>query len=451
MGLNAEIILQAALDRVAGGWQAEAVFTNHDLSLTRFAGSRIHQNVSQTDATVRLRVERDGQTGVASTNRLDSDGLDDLARRAAAIGQKAAPNPDAAPLAGPPAEAVHSRIGWEASTAAADPVQRAEGARAVIAAGSQHGLEVSGAFSTESMHLAVANSRGLMSSHQGTTAKLLTVMMDGKGSSGYAQATSPDIDEIDAAAVGAEAAERGARSAGATDLEPGEYPVVLSEYAMHVVLEYLAEIAFSGLALLEGRSCMPLGERVMGDTVTIWDDGRDPSGLPAAIDFEGVAKQRVMLVEEGIGRGVVHDSVTAKRAGTTSTGHGLPAPNIWGPVAWNLFMAPGTTPRSELVAGMERGVLVTRFWYLSVVHSKRGLLTGMTKDGTFWVENGQIVRPIRNLRWTQSIPEAFSRISALSNTSQLILADYSGIAARVPAARIDSWNFTGATVAETDR
>jgi predicted Zn-dependent protease len=258
------------------------------------------------------------------------------------------------------------------------------------------------------------------------------------------------VADIDAAAVGAEAADKAIRSVDATDLEPGQYDVILEEYAVQTTLEYLSFNAFSALAVEEGRSFMELGRQVMGPNVSIWDDGNDPTGLPSAIDFEGVAKRRVALVTDGVAAGLVHDSSTAARAGVTSTGHALPAPNTFGPLTWNLFMAPGSSSKEAMLAATERGVWVTRFHYVNIVHPRRGVLTGMTKDGTFLIEDGRIVRPVRNLRFTEAIPEAFSRIEAISSQTRLLAAEYSGINARVPALRIRGFSFTGATAAESD-
>ena len=439
-------LLSAALDLVEQG-EAEALYTARDLALTRFANSRIHQNVAEHDATLRLRIVHDGRTGVASTNRLDREGLREVAERAEAVRRLAAANPEQAVLPEPDGQP-DATLGYVPATAASDPELRAAGAQAVVAAGQTAGLEVSGAFSTEATTIAVANSRGLSGAHHTTQGKLVTVMMGEHGASGYAQATNSDVSAIDAAAVGEEAADKALRSADAGDLEPGEYVVLLEEYAVATILEYLSFDGFSALALQEGRSFMELGERVMGENVTIWDDGQDPRGLPAAIDFEGVVKQRVNLVNEGIASAVVHDSATAQRAGVASTGHALPRPNNWGPLAWNLFMAPGSNSKESMLAGIERGIWVTRFHYVNVVHPKKAILTGMTKDGTFLIEHGHISRPLRNFRFTQSIPEAFSCIDAISSETRLVAAEYSGINARVPALRIGAFNFTGVTARE---
>jgi PmbA protein len=442
----ARFLLDRVLERVGSG-EAEAVYIARDAALTRFANSQIHQNVAEHDATIRIRTVIDGQTGVASTNRLDEAGLKAVVERAVAIRDRAARNPETPPLASG-GDTPHTTMGWVPGTATTGPEQRAAQARAVIAAADGAHLEASGAFSTDSQTMAVANTGGLRSSESATQAKLITVVMDGAGGSGYAQGVDLDAGVIDGEAIGAEAVDKAVRSAGAGDLEPGEYPVVLEAYAVATVLEYLSYIGFSALTVQEGRSFMELGRQVMGSNVTIWDDGHDPAGMPSSIDFEGIRKQRVALITAGEATGLVHDSATAQRAGIASTGHGLPAPNTWGPLAWNLFMAPGSASRDELLHGLERGIWVTRFHYVNIVHGKRAILTGMTKDGTFLVEHGQIVRPIRNFRFTQSIPEAFSRISAIGSETRLVGAEYSGINARVPALLIDGFAFTGATAAE---
>jgi predicted Zn-dependent protease len=185
----------------------------------------------------------------------------------------------------------------------------------------------------------------------------------------------------------------------------------------------------------------------MDDTVSIWDDGNDPTGLPAPIDFEGAVRQRVDLIAGGVATAVVHDAATGARAGTGSTGHGLPAPNTLGPIALNLFMAPGETPRDELIRNLKRGIWVTRFHYINPVHPKKAILTGMTKDGTFLIEDGRLTKPLLNFRFTQSIPEAFSSVLGASRETKLLPGEFFG-ASRCPALHLGSFNFTGVTASE---
>ncbi len=451
--VTGRVEVDALLDRALGHSSAghtEALYLATDAALTRFATNQIHQNVREHDATLQVRVIDQERIGVASTNRLDEAGIRDVVQRATAIAERSAPNPRAAILPEPDGREHDPDLGYVAATEAVGAELRAEGARAVITAGEAKKLQVSGSFSTSVMSVAVANSRGIRAHHRATKAALLTVMMDGFASgaaSGYANAGSPDVGDIDAEALGLEAAAKGAEMRGAAELEPGEYEVILEEYAVAGLLEYLSYIGFSGLAHEEGRSFMELGKRVMGEGVSIWDDGADPSGLPSPIDFEGVARHRVELISDGVASAVVHDAATGARAGSGSTGHALPAPNLLGPMALNTFMAPGATPRGDLISGVERGVWVTRFHYLNPVHPKKAILTGMTKDGTFLVENGRRTRPLLNFRFTQSIPEAFSDVRATSRETKLLPGEFFG-GYRVPALHLGSFNFTGVTASE---
>jgi PmbA protein len=445
--------VDALLDRAlthSTSQRTEALVLAQDLALTRFATNRIHQNVREHDATLQMRVVDEDRIGVASTNKLDEAGIRDVVERATAIAERSAPNPRAAVLPEPDGREHDPELGYVSRTAEADPELRARGARAVIAAGEAAGLQSSGSFSTSVMTIAVANSLGVRARHRSTKAALLTVMMDGFASgaaSGYAHAGSPDVADIDAEGLGAEAANKGDRMRGAGELEPGEYEVILEEYAVGGLLEYLSYIGFSGLAHEEGRSFMDLGKQLMGENVSIWDDGADPTGMPAPIDFEGVVRQRVDLIEAGVAKAVVHDAATGARAGTGSTGHALPAPNLLGPMALNLFIAPGNTPRDELINGIKRGVWVTRFHYINPVHPKKAILTGMTKDGTFLIADGRLDRPILNFRFTQSIPEAFSDVRAIGRETKVLPGEFFG-AARVPALHLGLFNFTGVTAAE---
>jgi PmbA protein len=188
-----------------------------------------------------------------------------------------------------------------------------------------------------------------------------------------------------------------------------------------------------------------IGEKVMGDNVTLWDDGLAPDTIALPFDYEGVPRQKVTFVENGIARGVVYDTITAQREGRESTGHSLPAPNSLGPYAAHLFMAAGSTPKSDMIKSVERGIWVTRFWYTRVVHPMMVLITGMTRDGTFLIENGEVTRPVKNFRFTTSYLDALNNVKAISRETKLFRDDWSGAARRVPALLVDGFRFTGVT------
>ena len=267
--------------------------------------------------------------------------------------------------------------------------------------------------------------------------------MSPDGGTGYAEAAATDATTIDAAAIGREAAAKARATENPVSLPAGDYPVVLEEYAVVDITDMLGYLGFSALAVQEERSFAEPGKRIGSELITIVDDGADPAGLPMAFDYEGVPKERVMLVEAGICRDVCYDMQTAARDGRASTGHGLPAPNPYGPFPLNMLMTPGGTPREALIGGLDRGLLVTRFHYTNPVHPKLAIVTGMTRDGTFLVEGGKIVGPVRNLRYTQSYLDAVAGVSAVGSERRT-LRGFLGSAV-VPALRIDAWTFTGTT------
>jgi PmbA protein len=433
-----------ALATAAGATEAEALVTAADARLTRFANSEIHQNVAETNADCNLRFVIGKRVGVASSGRVDDEGLRRLVESAGAIARNVAeltdwaglPDPDGAPN-------VPSSVMFAPATEASDPEQRAEGVRAVISAADEAGVIAYGSFATNVERMAVANSRGIRSSQERTWSQLITVSMGPDGGTGYAESAAVDVTQIDAAALGREAASKARATGSAQPVEPGDYPVVLEEYAVVDILDMLGYLGFSALAVQEDRSFVEIGKRIGSPLVTIRDDGTDPAGLPMAIDYEGVTKQRVQLVEAGVCAGLVYDSQTAARAGVRSTGHGLPAPNPYGPFPLNMVMDGGAASREELIGGLDRGLLVTRFHYTNPVHPKLGIVTGMTRDGTFLVEGGKIVAPVRNMRFTQSYLEAIAGVSAVGRERKTLKGFLGGCV--VPALRIDAFTFTGAT------
>jgi predicted Zn-dependent protease len=267
------------------------------------------------------------------------------------------------------------------------------------------------------------------------------------GGTGYAHRASARVGDIDATAAGKEAVEKALRTRDATAIEPGVYPVVLEEYAVTTLLEYMSYIGFSALSVEEGRSFMRLSEKVTGENINIWDDGNDRSGFPMPFDFEGIARRRVDLITGGVATGLVHDMASAARAGVESTGHGLPAPNPYGAHASNVFLGSGETAREEIASGIERGVWVTRLWYVNTVRPRDCTLTGMTRDGTFLIEKGKVVRPIKDMRFTQSITEALRGTVALSRERRLCAGEdydyHDGYSA--PALQLKAFYFSSVT------
>jgi predicted Zn-dependent protease len=419
--------------------QAEVVVNSGTSALTRFANNYVHQNVQETDLSVSVRAVIGTKIGIASSDVVTPEGLRDAARRAVELARLQSPNADFRSLPGPtPGQRVNSFV---ERTANFTPDQRAEVVRQICEASQRAGLVAAGAFRTQTSETAVINSLGVWAYHADTTADINTVVM-GETSSGHAERLTLDAGEIDGSELAREAIEKCQRGADPQALEPGVYDVILEEYAVADIMDYFSYLAFGAQAFLERRSFMSgrLGERVMGENISIWDDGVSLQGIPAPFDAEGVARQRVDLIVNGQARDVVWDSYYGGMADHETTGHALPAGYTYGPMPFNMFLGTGDATKDEMIAATERGVWVSRFWYTRPVHPLNVVLTGMTRDGTFLIEAGKIVGPVKNLRFTQSYLEAMNNVEMIGRESRLLPSYW-----RVPALRIGGWNFTGAT------
>ncbi len=422
--------------------QTEVSVYGTDSALTRFANNIIHQNVAERNVDVIVRVLDKHRQGVASTNDLSENGLHDIVSRATAIATVLPPS-DAVVVLPKPAP-VRSASGHVVATAECGPAERAAAAKVACKKAVGKGMIAAGAFSTGTFEIAVANSLGLFVRHSATRAEFLTVIT-AETSSGYASHISSDIKEIDAEALSDEAIHRAEGSSNPKTIEPGEYEVILEENAVSDLLDFLEYLSFSALAVQESRSFMSgkLGQQVLGENISIWDDGLDPSGLPAPFDFEGVPKQRVDFIVNGVANSPCYDTRTAAVDGKASTGHALPPGSTYGPMPMNVFLKPGNATKEQMVASMKRGLLVSRFWYTRVVHPLTLHVTGMTRDGLFLVENGEVAGGIKNLRFTQSYVDALNKVQMIGRDTKIVREFFAYN--RVPALKIGAWNFTGAT------
>ena len=433
------VLKQASAD------QTEVLISSEASHLTRFAENCIHQNVTERNAGVRVRSIVGKKTGVASGNDTSDEGLARLVRAAESAASFQKDDPDFRSLPSP--QPIDPTDAFCGSTAACSPEERADGVKCIIDQARENGLRAAGSFSTVAEEMLIANSLGVDAYSTSTIANVRTVVM-GEDSSGYGAYTDRDVTKLDPTAVGREAVDKALRSREPSGIEPGSYTVILEEEAVADMLRSLAWMGFGALAFQENRSFMSgrLGERITGEKITIWDDGHDLRGVPLAFDFEGMPKQKVVLIESGVAKSVVYDSYTAGREpGRQSTGHALPSPSTMGPVPFHLFMKPGTATKDEMIAATERGIWVTRFHYTNPLHPVKTVLTGMTRDGTFLIEKGKITRPLKNLRFTQSILEAFGNADMLSPNLTAVKSVYGTFVNCVPAMRIYGFRFTGAT------
>ena len=416
--------------------------SSQDLGLTRFAGNAIHQNVSHSNVTLNIRAVEGQRAGRATTNDTSDEGI----RRAmeSARGNALLMPEDPAFPGLPEPQPVERVTSWDESAAACSPLTRARMVGEVCRQGAAEGLDTAGACRTGVHEIAVVSSRGIRAYHAGTFAGLI-ITARSDTSAGWAKGGSWRLEEIDYSALASEAVDKAVRGKDPQPITPGEYTVVLDHYAVDDILEALSLYGMGAQAVQEGRSwmCDLQGTMAMSDAVSIWDDGRALNGWPMPFDVEGVPRQRVELVANGVVGEPVHNTYTAAQDGISSTGHQqyFTGP----PIASNLFMRPGEETVDELIASTERGLYITRFFYTRLSHNRGCVMTGMTRDGTFLIEGGEIRHPVKDLRFTQSYVDALNGVEGVGNDARLVLNEV-GFATRVPALKLAAFNFTGVTV-----
>jgi predicted Zn-dependent protease len=421
--------------------------------LSRFARSAPTQATEVDDTTVDVLAVRDGHTATATTNRLDDDALRAAARAAAAAAVASARSgPGPHPGLAEPAP-VRGHAGFDADTARLDPPRAAAALRDAFAVADERGLSAFGVWTVGAVRTAIASTTGLALDDEVTDAFMKVVFRDAAGRSGYAAATAPTAAALDATALARRAAGK-VTAEPLAELGPGSYAVVLEPEAVGLLLEFLGVLACNGLAHADGRGALSgrLGTRVAAPAINLADSPRFPRTLPRAFDFEGMPKAPLPLIQDGVAAAVVHDRRSAAVAGARSTGHATaPGGSPWGPAPTNLVLAGGgAADVAELAAPIERGIYVTRLWYVNAVREKETLLTGMTRDGTFLIEDGAIARPLRDVRFTDSVLRLLAATEALTSAQRLVSeGEFYGrrFAHGVvcPALRADGFRVTGAT------
>lgn len=425
--------------------EAQVTLAGQQAFLTRFANNQIHQNVGEQDLRATVRVAFGRKVGTATTNDLSDEAIAQAVADAEALARLQPENESFPGFARPqaieavPEATVQRTLGF-------GPADRARVVGHVCREAHAAGFTASGSFATGLKQLAIASSHGAWAYHQATVAGFNTVVM-AADASGWAADVSLDAGLIDGEALAAEAIGKCARSRGPGDVDPGEYTVILEEYAVAELIGQLAR-GFGAEDVQEGRSFLAgrRGERLIHPDLSIWDDGRDLAGLPAPFDHEGMPKRKVVLLDRGVAGDPVYDLRTAAKDGVASTGHHFGGGAFWnaGTAASHLFMSPGKHTKDEMLAATERGIWVTRFHYVNTLDPRRTTLTGMTRDGTFLVEGGQIVRPLHNMRFTHAALDALRAVDMIGNTTKLGQG-WLGGGLRVPALRLHGFRFTGKT------
>jgi predicted Zn-dependent protease len=428
------------LERVGGTAEAEVHVSTGPSSLTRFANSFIHQNVAEEGASVGLRVAVEQRVASASTTNTTRDGLDRLVADTLAAA-RVRPVDETWPGLTVPVS-VDSIEHFDPGTAEASPAERARIVKDFVSAGPE--LLAAGYCETEAPWIAFANTAGQRAEGRYTRATLDGIHQS-DSSAGFGHATHGAIAAIDGSAVGGTAAGRARDGLDPYDVKPGTYEVVL---APECVAEIAAFIGFYGLNAKthsEGQSFAELGQQQFDESFDFVDDVTDERALGLPFDTEGTPKGRLALIEAGVTRSLAHDRRTAAQAGVESTGHGLPGSEVWGPLPYTIFVGEGDEPVESLIESVDRGLFVSTFNYCRVLDPKTLAVTGLTRNGTFMIENGRITGPVTNLRFTQSFVTALEpgSILGIGNDARFADTEFGAGMVHAPSLRLAGWNFTG--------
>jgi PmbA protein len=445
-GRDARLRLLKTAVQESSADQTEALLLTEDSSLTRFAQSAIHQHVAEKNGTLILRVVLGKRIAVVTTNILTRSSVKASLEKAISLAKVQHPNEAFVSL--PEPKPIPEIGTFSTHMSSLTPTKKAKMIKGLLTFLKGRGFHASGVFSNGEVELAVVNSLGVEAYQKYSDLFFHLIAEDERGT-GYASFVSRDPDRLDIHSLAQEAIQKASRGEP-VQVEAGEYEVILEPYAVSELLSFLGYLGFNALAVQEKRSffCDHFGKKMVDEKVTIYDDGLDPEGLQVPFDFEGIPKQRVPFFEKGVVREVTYDSFTGGREGKASTGHGLIPPNTEGPIPINLFMEEGDSSLEEMVRSTRKGIYVTRFHYTNVVEPMKAVITGMTRDGTFLVDGGEIKQSIKNLRFTESILKALSRVSAVSR-SRKVCSEGTVYSRRfvtgtvAPAIKVDGFNFSG--------
>lgn len=425
---------------------SEADETEVDVSavtsaLTRFANNTIHQNVAEQGITISVRAVVDGRTARASTNKTDEESLRRVTTAALELAQVQPRNPNLLSMLGP--QKLQKVDRFSAKTAAATPADRARAVTRVCQAAERTKQTTAGIFSTGLSEFALANSRGLFEYYEDTRAEFSVTMLE-KDSSGWAKATSARIDEIEPEALAERASKKAADSRSPREIPPGQYTAILEPPAVLDLVGFLF-YDFAGTCVQDQRSCFTgrMGKELFGENISVWDDVYHPLQLGPPFDGEGMPRQRVALVEKGIPRNLVYSRSTAKQMKAKPTGHGFSLPTEDGEAPFNLVFSGGNASTEEMIRSTERGLLITRLWYIREVDPYKKVLTGMTRDGTFLVENGRVAGAVRNFRFNQSIIDMLANVEMMSPAVRASGEESFDMV--VPAMKVRDFHFTEVT------
>jgi PmbA protein len=450
--------------KLSSAEEIEVLFSGGTFALTRFANNTIHQNVAEENYVVSVRTVFGGRTARATTNKFDDDSLRRVVAASESLAKVQHPDPDLLPMpdaleaagkAGQSAYGIQTPSRYFEQTSAITPLERSTAVKQIVGVAEKNKLTTAGIFSSSESAEGIFNSRGLSDWHRQTLAEVSITML-AADSSGWQKRNSPNIADLDPLALAETAAKKVIDSAHPREIPAGKYTAILEPAAVLDTVGFMFW-DFSGMAVLDQRSFLTgrIGPKLFGDNITIWDDVAHPLQTGSPFDGEGMRRQRIPLVENGVVKRVVYARGTAERMKKSdykdsvgpiaATGHGFPLPNEMGEMPLNIVFATPANPQSleQMIASTERGLLVTRIWYTREVDPYEKILTGMTRDGTFLIENGRVQYGVRNFRLNESLIHMLSNVEAMSVPVRACGEESFDMI--VPAMKVRDFNFTEVT------
>ena len=425
--------------KYAKGDEWEVGISANNMGTTRFANSIIHQNMAINRNLLWVRVIFKKRVGSATTTDLSEEGIKNVFERALNLAKdKRAPK---AEVSLPKKSKIEIKRKKEIVIS---PKERQEKVANIVEVCKKKNLNAFGVLHTISDNLTIINSNGIFLQDLINYTYLTITAMDG-GASGFSFAIEKDFHKIDEKKLTEIACEKALMAQNPKDIEPGKYTVFLEEAAVAEILSFLAYLEFGAKRFYEKTSIISkkIGKRITGKNITIYDDWSHKLTIGFPFDFEGVKRKKVMLIKNGIAKGVVTDSYYAKKLKMKNTGHSLVQPAPYGPFPLNLVLEKGDKRKEEMIKSIDKGIYVTRFWYTRVVDPDKTLITGMTRDGTYFIENGKISYPIKNLRFLINIYETLNNVKMISKEQKYYGEEFFGAVA--PALVIENFNFQSKT------
>jgi predicted Zn-dependent protease len=424
---------QANETEVHFSWTSEA--------LTRFANNEIHQNVADENIEVSIRSSYGKRTARVTGSKIDTGALKRLTQLSNHLASLSRENPYLISMPGPQQyQSVHHA---HERTDRLKAETRARAVKVPIQIAQSKGIQSAGIFSNSLVRSALGNSKGLRAHSEETYAVFSTTMMADSGS-GWAKLGHPNAAEIPVETLSLQASEKAILSRNPIEIPPGRYTVILEPSAVLDLLEFLL-LDFGGLSVLEQRSAFTekTGKRIFGPNITIHDNVYHPLQFGAPFDGEGIPKKQMTLVEKGMLKELVYSQSSAYQAGTSPTGHGFSLPNAWGEAPMNIVVEGGNASLKKMIEDTDHGLLITRFWYIREVDAMQKILTGMTRDGTFLIENGRLKNAVRNMRFNESLFHLLNNVEDLGYSVRT--SGEEGIDMVVPSLKAKDFNFSSVT------